>query len=63
MSKKLLLWKYGAMSTSFYVGKAETRKGAYVYIPKVEVSWSERKLCQACRFPLFHHVSVLVWGL
>lgn len=63
MPKKLLLRKYGAMSTSFYVGMAETRKEAYVYISKVEVSLSERKLCQACCFPLSHHVTVLVWGL
>jgi len=44
MPKKLLLRKYDALSTSFYVGMAETRKETYLYIPKVEVSWSERKL-------------------
>lgn len=44
MPKKLLLRKYGALSPSFYVGMVETRKEACLYIPNVEVSWSERKL-------------------
>jgi len=32
------------MSTSLYVGMVEARKGAYVYVTEVEVSWFERKL-------------------
>jgi hypothetical protein len=44
MSKMLLLRKYGVLSTLFCMGVAESRSEARLYIPKVKVSRSERKL-------------------